>query len=672
MDCERARQAISERMDGERLSARLSASVEGHVATCPGCAAFQRGAWTLREAARFEVAPAVPDLVEPIMAAVAREARERPPVRLRLLPGRRPAGPFLPRLSRRLAPVAAALVVGLVAGSLAAGGPWQGPERLPIAAADVTEGVARAASRLTAYQARFSVTEHHFGPDVPVRELSMNVWFRAPERFRLDVVDHTQYPTEDVTPTDLQLVVNGSSWYSVGPSACPIGVCPRTETVVENRVPFSASTPTPTDLILPVATLADADQLEVLREGTVLGRPAIEVRLSFERARPLFPFLSLGGSWRPFFAGDRVDLWLDARSWFPLRYTVYPAPGRERDQWALRFGLPDESPRQPIFEVTTLSMSEQPPASTTFRIPETKRVSDQGATAVSLSDASRETGFRPIAPAEVDGLDLYQVVLPPAQVKGAKGAKREETLITYSKGLTWLKLGETRKWKANTLFGPVGLRAQEVELPNGGVAYYEPATPDHGRRLSIHAAGTDLYLETNLSRDELLRVAGSLPVTGMTLPKAWRVRTSPGGVTERVTLERAAAELSFAALVPAPEALPSGYTQASAELVRLRNAIALNVYFQQEDADFGAGPIRLHEEQAPKLPPASSASQSEVEVRGVVGRWIPDRNQLEWVEGGVYYSLDATGLELADLLAVAESLQPFAAESASASAGPER
>jgi len=85
------------------------------------------------------------------------------------------------------------------------------------------------------------------------------------------------------------------------------------------------------------------------------------------------------------------------------------------------------------------------------------------------------------------------------------------------------------------------------------------------------------------------------------------------------------------------------------------------VYVQQEDADFGAGPIRLHEEQAATLPPASSASQSEVEVRGVVGRWIPDRNQLEWVEGGVYYSLDAAGLELADLLAVAESLEVYAA-----------
>src|SRR6266545_2313513 len=212
-------------MDGERLSPRLTATVERHVAGCAGCAAFEAGAWKLREAARFEVAPAVPDLVDSIMASVQRERQERAPTRLRLLPGGRARRPLLPDRIR-LAPVAAALAVGLVVGSLAVGGPWQRPEGLSVDAAEVTRGVAAAATTLSSYQARFAVTEYHFAPDVPVREFSMNVWFQAPERFRLDVVDHTQYPSKDVTPTDLELIVNGSSWYSVGPSACPIDVCP--------------------------------------------------------------------------------------------------------------------------------------------------------------------------------------------------------------------------------------------------------------------------------------------------------------------------------------------------------------------------------------------------------------------------------------------------------------
>jgi outer membrane lipoprotein-sorting protein len=656
VDCERARRAISERMDGERLPPRLTAAMERHVADCGACAAFEAGAWKLREAARFEVAPAVPDLVDSIMASVEAERQERAPVRLRLLPGGRARRPLLPARIR-LAPVAAALAVGLVAGSLAVGGPWQRPEGLSVDAAEVTRGVAAAATTLSQYQARFAVTEYHFSPDVPVREFSMNVWFQAPERFRLDVVDHTQYPSKDVTPTDLELIVNGSSWYSVGLSACPIDVCPPRETIVENRVPFSSTTPAPTDLILPVISLADADQLKVVGRGSLLGRPALEVRLPFERAEPLFPFLSLGGSWRPFFGSDQVDLWLDAKSWLPLSYAVYPAQGRERDEWALRFGLPSESPGQPILQVVALSVDREPPAAGTFRIPQTNGGTDQGAKPVSITQASQETGFRPVEPEDVDGLSLYQVVLP--HVSTSEG-EPPQTLITYSKGLAWLKLGETRGWTSNTLYGPVGLQAQEVSLANGGVAYYEPATADHGRRLSIHAAGTDLYVETNLSRDKLLDVAGSLPVTGIPIPATWAVRTSPEGLTERVTLAQAAAEMPFTIMLPASEALPAGYAVASAEIVRLRQDTALNVYFQQLDTDLGTGPIRLHEEVAKKLPPASSAAQSEVEVRGVIGRWTPDRNQLEWVDQGVYLSLDAGGLSLADLLTVAASLEPSA------------
>src|SRR5213080_835757 len=76
-----------------------------------------------------------------------------PRVRLRLLPGGRTRRPLLPGRIR-LAPVAAALAVGLVAGSVAVGGPWQRPEGLSVDAAEVTRGVAAAATTLSAYQAR--------------------------------------------------------------------------------------------------------------------------------------------------------------------------------------------------------------------------------------------------------------------------------------------------------------------------------------------------------------------------------------------------------------------------------------------------------------------------------------------------------------------------------------
>src|SRR5215217_8227878 len=399
-----ARRAISERMDGERLSSRAAGALHRHLSSGGTCRSFESGAWRLREAARFGVAEPVPDLVGPIMAAVAAERTEPHGSAWRRPPGST-------RWSRAVAPVAASVVVGLLAGSLTVGGPWRGNRRTTLAsAADVSAGIAAAASRLRAYQATFAI--HEIDPAHLPRhhELSMNVAFRAPERFRLDVADHTTGAGTRFVADDLQLIVDGASAYEVAPSACPVGVCPERERVVRNRVPFSSATPAPTDLILPVSTLVDARQMTVVGRGTVLGREAVEVRLSFERARPLFPFLTLGGTWRPIFPGDRVDLWLDAHSWFPLRYAVYPAARPKRDEWQLRFGLPEESPGTPILEVRALAIDEAAAPDRTFRIRPRGSTRDEGGIRVSLAKV-RRTLPKAITPGEVDGLPLYRAVV---------------------------------------------------------------------------------------------------------------------------------------------------------------------------------------------------------------------------------------------------------------------
>jgi Predicted integral membrane protein len=102
---DQAERLLSARIDGERLSARATATLEQHLGTCAECRAFERGAYRLREAARFEVAPAVPDLVDEVMTAVGAQT-ERPRSRLRWFGRRgRPAArscrgsPPLPRRS---------------------------------------------------------------------------------------------------------------------------------------------------------------------------------------------------------------------------------------------------------------------------------------------------------------------------------------------------------------------------------------------------------------------------------------------------------------------------------------------------------------------------------------------------------------------------------------------
>jgi hypothetical protein len=643
VDHEQAERLISERLDGERIAPRALVALEHHLEGCAECRAFERGAYRLREAARFEVAPAIPDLVEPIMAAVEAESGARRPglrvVRPMRLPRRRSPLP-------RLAPAVAAVVVGALVGSLVVGGPWSedGPDRTSaLAAEDVARGVADAARGLEAYAATFAITEHHLSPAVPERRLTMRVWFRAPERFRLEVSDETAYPTP-TTPTDLELVVSDDAWYASGPAPCPASRCPQRTTTVRNRVPFSSAAPAPTDLVLPLTALAEPDAIDVVGDDTAIGRPAVVVEVPFERAASLFPFLSLGGEWRPFFPGDRVRIWLDADSWFPLRWEVFPAGGRERDAWALRFGLPEEPSREAVFAVEALSLDPTPPPPGVFAVPSTGRAEDQGARAVAAEDLAARAGFEPVAPAQLAGLDLYRAVLPGNPDAG-------EAIVTYAGGLSFLTLGESRSWAGDDPFGSVGVRAEEVPLGDG-VGYYEPASPVHGRRVSIHAAGTDLYLESNLPRDRLLSVAATLPVVGLRMPETWRVREASGVLVERVTLEEARAALGTA--IGQPRSLPSGFALASVELVRAEGRSGATLFFS--DAEAGSRVLRLHVEAADALPPASSARQLGVEVAGTVGRWTPSRSQLEWVADGVYRSLDGPGLTLRELLAVASSI----------------
>jgi len=642
MNHDQAERLLSARIDGEHLNARSTAALEHHLESCAECRAFERGAYRLREAARFEVAPAVPDLVGDVMAAVRTEPK---PGGLRVV---RPTHLPRRRLLPRLAPVAAALLVGVLIGSLVVGGPWQRSETgSALAAADVADGISAAAAHLDAYQATFEIRERNLSPDVRERELTMRVWFHAPERFRLDVTDHTDYRNR-TTPTDLRLVVDGSRWYASGPSACPTVVCPQRESVVRNRLPFSTDRPAPTDLVLPIASLSDADRLTVLGRGMVLGRPAVEVEVPFERARPLFPFLSMGlGDWRPFYPNDRVRIWLDEHDWFPLKWAVYPATGAERDAWALRFGLPEEPSLRPVFAVSAETVSTRTPADGVFRIPAGATSQDQGGRAVGLSEVARDIGFEPVAPATVGGLDRYRVVVPSDDTA--------RSLISYADGLAFVNLGETRTWSGNAPFGPVGVQAEEVPLAGGGVAYYEPSTDEQSRRVSIHAAGTDLYLESNLPRSALLAAAADLPVEGLPMPEAWRIHRVGGATVQRVSLEAARDAVPFP--VELPRTLPDGFGLASVELVDGGYGHGVTLYFRDLDAEAGIGTIRLHLEPEQALPPATSAEQSSVDVGGAHGRYTPDRSELEWIRSGVYHSLDAPGLELPQLVAIAASIR---------------
>src|SRR5262249_10531060 len=152
------------------------------------------------------------------------------------------------------------------------------------------------------------------------------------------------------------------------------------------------------DLVLPLTALGTSRGVHVVGTGTTLGRDAVMVELSFARARSLFPFLELGGTWRPFFAGDRAVVALDRTAWVPLRATVYPAAGAERRAWEPRSGLPGDPPADPTLDVRAVSVDDRVPPASMFAIPGGR------ATTLSLSELSTAVGYVPITPTEPDGL----------------------------------------------------------------------------------------------------------------------------------------------------------------------------------------------------------------------------------------------------------------------------
>ena len=624
MNCERAQTELSARMDGEPPG-RLASAVDEHVAGCPSCRAFEAGAARVRTAVRIRSAEPVPDLIGTIMTRIAAEPRtlrrlRRPPVHIR---GDR---------ARRLTPVLAATIAGLMAGSVVVGGPWQGPSNRPIAAAAVVLDVQQAAPALDAFAGTFAITERGLSATVPLRHLRMDVAFRAPQRFRMDVHDLTTYPSASWTPTDLTYISDGSSTYRSGPTGCPgdlpAGVCPPTRTTFTRASAYSAQAPAPADLVLPLTTFSSADGIDVLRTGRVTGRPAVEVQLTFARAEPLFPFLDLGGNWRPFFDQDRVDLWLDRTSWFPLRYSVYPSADPARRAWELRFGMPVEASTASILDVQLTSFDRQPPDPALFTAPGWSQPE-----AMPLAAFPGRVGYLPVTLTSPGNLQLSSAIVPPRDDPNAP-----RSVLLYTDGMAYVRVGEHPDWRGPTLFGPVGEAAQEVGLSSGGVAYYEPASDGLGRRLAIHASGTNLFLDSNLPRAQLLQLAASLPVRGEPLPDAWTTVSGSGISIQQVAPADALARSPVPVVLPTN--LPAGYVLVSASVASdASGPTAVSFVFRQRESDTAGGPIVLHVQMADALPPASSAHQLLVDLDGASARWTPDRDQLEWIRFGTYFSL---------------------------------
>jgi hypothetical protein len=618
--CSALRADISARLDGE-LDQRSSTVVEEHLESCASCRTYEDDLRRLRRALRVQSAEAVPDLSDSIMSRVK---AEQPSV------ARRREWSIGIRIAA-VAAVVAALTV------LAASLPFSERQPQSADAARIVDEVRTAANELNAYRASFSIVERGFPAQVDARRFSAEVFFDAPERFRLKVRDLTAYPDARWPDNDVDLVAGSSRWWIEQPHTCPVEVlleCPvpqgTSERTVIARQPFDGTSTLPTDIIVPLETLASSGNFEVLERGRVAGRQAIEVRLTFNEALPLVTALQPAGLWRSFHPLDPVDIWLDEQTWFPLRFEVRAGTASGRASWAKDEGY-DDRPGATLLEVRARRFESDPVARHLYSVPKDGTIRSGGFEEVN------EPGKRWLQPQYTAGLEPHRF--------GRTSNNR--WVMSWSSGMTWLKVTGT---KSKDPVLPAS--AEEIGLDNGGWAYYQPASETLKRRVEINASDRHLYLESNLSRAQLLAVASSLDASGDRLPRT--VVNTGNSIVRRLDMQT----LARIGFVKEPAKLPDGYRPSAAVLSKSNTSgRSVTVYYRGLEAEYEGDGIRVsHSPSIKGLVPTSETSQL-YELDGVKARWLLNRGQLEWIDEGVYRSVTVPSGDLATAYLIARSLQ---------------
>ncbi|MEA2477120.1 MAG: hypothetical protein QOC87_1319 [Actinomycetota bacterium] len=620
--CADRRVDISAFLDGELPSDR-TASIAEHLASCDECAAYQARLERIRSSIRLQPADDhIPDLTAPIMQ------------RVRSMGTRRPW--WKPDL--RVAAIAAAATILVLGGVLL---PGIGRHASVASASDIAQSVRAAARSLDAYHATFTIAERDWNPRVPMRRFRGAVWFRAPEDAKLRIRDVTEYPTSAWPRNNVTVVQTANRWSIDQPSSCPAAALPRCvaqgasqhqlQTVV-HRQPFDGATTLPTDIVLPLQTLASSFDVHVDGADVQMGRSTWKLTLPYRQAAPIVESFEQGGSWRAFHPLDVVNLWVDSRSWFPLRFEVVAGTSPDRQAWADANGYADR-PGETLLDYRTTTFTQTAAPGRDFAIEPAGLVRSGGF----RSDAHGTSSA--IAPAYTAGLPEYR----------AGTTDEGQRVLAYARGTTWLKVVEE---PARPSFPFYASTASQMKLQHGW-GYYEPATDVSPRRLDIYGSATHVELESNLTSDSLIDIANSLDVTGGKL--AHRLGRKSGSVVTRVATSNAFERAPFARQ---PAYMPPGY-QASAALLSHApgGQRTLTVYYRRPESEFDGVGIRLTQAAPVHTLPSSSEAFVGVDVGSTRGRWSVESGDLEWIDHGVYRSVALPSFDLSTALQIATSLR---------------
>lgn len=595
VDCSVVELELSARLDGE-VDAETDAWLSSHLEGCERCRRYEADLRRIKRNIALQAAPPVRDVAPAVMARVSREtARARKERRSVIRTG-----------------VAAAVITTLVlSGAML---PFRSGRENAAVASEITRAVQGAAAEITSYHARFEITERGWNDAVPERRLVAEVWFEAPERMRMELRDLTTYPGSGWPTNDATLIAGPQRWWLSETASCPADALPGCDVAPEpevrslvNRQPFDGSSPLPTDLILPLETLAEANGLVVAGRELVAGKDAHHVVLQRWQAAPLIDSLQAAGTWREFSPTARVDLWLDSRTWFPLRFTV-----RERGGSL-------------TVETTMLRQPSEIPDET-FQAPS--------------SPGARDGGFRDgdgashLLPSDRAGLEAHR-----------SGVTLDgQSIYTFVDGMRWMKV-VTDDARGPTL---ATFTSELVSLGEGRFAYYSPSNDAPRRAIEILGPADRVRIESNLPREDLLAVARSVPLHG----KSFDRLQIEGGAITRVDQSQIA-DLGYAT---EPAYLPPGFRFSSAFLKTSGDTDQLETYYRRTESGAAMDDIRITQITGVEVLPPSSEDLVAIRSGDLLARWSPLRSELEWLEGDTYRSVGVPGFDLDTAVRIARGM----------------
>lgn len=507
--------------------------------------------------------------------------------------------------------VAAAVAVGVVIGALVGG---IGSRSDIVQAQDLNDRFHAASPAVIGLSADLLIVERGWHPDVFERVYVGSLRYNSPEQLEIILSDTTSYPGDGWVPNDMALSIVDGDATSTASARCPqeaVPGClqPVATTAITDRRPFDDGVIIPLEIVGPARGLSWSSGMEVVGSPLLDGRRTIQVETTVAGV-DLIGAITNQGAWRELHPTDRVLLWLDGETLVPVRVEVFASESPERQLWQLRRGYLDEAGEDPIFiiQLNELAIGPTP-------------------ISVALPESAMSAGF-------VDG----PVTVPLPDLDSRFMAHRSGTwplpdggtvnVATWSDGRSWIMVQTTDDWKEDRLFGMPTPFVRRIDLGGDSVGYAGP----NSQAIAIHGPEMDVLVSGSVAIDVLLNVARSLELEGVEVPAQWPEASI-------VDID----QLPAGTLVPEVEGWAIVGDVDDDEVTILLSG-------------GGSRSVRVTQRPGARLDPPVGPDISELDFRGVKGRFDAASTTLDWVEDGRLIQIRSDSVGLVELLEIAESM----------------